>query len=365
VKQLVSMHPGSLYARLGPAHWKVLTASLLGKHVWKLGIASTCGLAMAMVSPVAGADVLSLQAGTTTEVTSYQATCVNDLEQAPNEGPDGDHEAACYAANGVQGMGIDLGAGRPLSGHTVEATGLTQLIVQFQVDTQPGAPDASTLPVLIAVPVRWEGTLFNDNARPRIDVLERLDSFAEVNGKLWLAESVAGDPTQAGPPVASTRFMGAYHGGIAGCLSLPSHDEEVDAALMAAKCAVDLDNKEAGEATVFLSAMIQTGKVYDLVLELDGHVHTPYNQFVFPGGVLVTSHPSIHFRTNIFQAVGGDAFGLFWTAPGSITIGTDPQQYAQDAQNLQHQIARLRRQVWELYRELSERHDEDKEHHRR
>jgi hypothetical protein len=364
VKQLVSMHPGSLYARLGPAHWKVLTASLLGKHVWKLGIASTCGFAMAMVSPVAGADVLSLQAGTTTAITSYQATCVNDLEQAPNEGPDGAHEAACYAANGVQGMGIDLGSGRPIFGHTVEATGLTQLIVQFQVDTQPDAPDASTLPVMIAVPVRWEGTLFNDNAKPRIAVLEALNSFAEVNGKLWLAESVAGDPTQAGPPIASNRFLGAYHSGILGCLSLPA--TEVDAAIMTAKCVVDLDKREGGEGTVYLSALIQTGKTYDLVLELDGHVHTSDNSLYEPGvGSITTSHPSIHFRTNIFQAVGGDAFGLFWTAPGSITIGTDFQQNAQDIQNLRHQIARLRREVWELHRELSERHDEDKEHHRR
>jgi hypothetical protein len=303
------------------------------KSLGKLGLLVLGGfVALSGLFPARlSAQMLYLQAGTTTTITNDQATCeheVANLGDPPTGGP-----APTEAESGCSGgqLTMDLVSGNPenpFNNSTINLTAYSQLIVQFQVDTQPNAPDVSVLPVQISVPVTWEGTLFNSNVIPITGPLAPAAAYSDVNGELFLAVGQLGNPRYVGTTLASNNFMGSYHGGILGCLTVPK--TKVQAAVMAAKCAVDINRKEQGNGTVYLSGMIQTGQIYDLVLQLEGDIYTLGNYFEVAG---------IYFQDNRF---GQDPFGLSWAGPMKITIGTDYQNRIGDFQN---QIDELRSQL--------------------
>ena len=283
------------------------------------------------------AQALHLKAGTTTKITSDQATCeheVSNLADPPTGGLN-----PTVAESGCEGgrLTLDLDSGLPFNvfgNATIEFNAHSQLVVQFQVDTQPGAPDVSFLPVQITIPVTWKGTLNNNNLVPNSGPLAPAAAFSDINGELFLALGQPGDPRFVGTTLASNNFMGASHGGILGCISLPK--TAVQAALLVAKCARDVSKREEGNGTIYLSGIIQTGQTYDLVLQLQGDIFTQGNY---------NEQDGVNFQDDKF---GTDPFGLFWTDAMTITIGTDFQSRIAGLQNeivdLQNQLSQLRQE---------------------
>lgn len=279
------------------------------------------------------AQVLHLQGGTTT-VNSAQATC--DDAVLPTSNPSILMGAGCSAGRLTMVLQGDL-----FSNHTVDVAAYSRLVVQFQVDTQPGAPDVSFLPVVITVPVTWKGTIGDSNLVP-LDFGASLSSFADVNGQLYLATGQAGIPQNIGPTVAVNNFLAATHTGVSGCLTVPK--TAVQAAFVIAKCGADGLKKEQGNGTIYISGLIQTGQTYDAVVELDGHVfgHGSAVNGCTPAGCGV-----VDFQRTLFGDPDPTA-GLFWSGPMTITIGTDFQSRITGLQkeigDLQNQLGQLRQE---------------------
>jgi len=288
------------------------------------------------------AQVLHLQPGTTT-VASGQATCEHEvlISQAAM-GLGSAMESGC--TGGVLTMKLKSGAPILPNINGVNVSAFSQLIVQFQVDTQPGAPDVSTLPVLISLPVTWKGTLFNDGVIPPVGPLDPLAAHADVNGKLYLALGQSGAPGNVGTTISAINFMGAAHGGITGCLSVPKG--AISGALMIGKCVIDAFKKEQGNGIFYISGEIRTGQTYDVVLELDGDIFTLCAAAA--GCIPRDGEPAVNFETEPVTDKADSSFGLTWTDVMTITVGTDFQSRIAGLQNeivdLQNQLNQLRQE---------------------
>jgi len=288
-------------------------------------------IALSLFPARLSAQVLHLQAGTTT-VDSAQATC--DQAVLPTSNPGILMVVGCSA--GRLTMVLQGNLSPSFSTHTVDASAYSRLVVQFQVDTQPGAPDVSFVPVVITVPVSWKGILGDSSLVPP-DFGASVDSFADVNGQLYLATGQAGIPQNVGPTVATNNFLAATHSGVAGCLTVPK--TAVAAALMIGKCGADGLKKEQGNGTIYIAGLIQTGQTYDAVVELDGHV------FGHGGGVngcTAAGCGVVDFQRTLFGDPDPSA-GLFWSGSMTITIGTD----------FQSRIAGLQKEIGDLQNQLN------------
>ena len=281
------------------------------------------------------AQELHLQAGTTTSVNSTQASCQDGVLPTPYPG-----EKVVTGCSGNQ-LTMFLITGNPIPAHRVDGSAFSRLIVQFQVDTQPGAPDVSVLPVVITLPVTWKGTLADSSPIPPNGPFGSLGSYADVNGHFYVATGQPGNPPNIGTTIAANDFMAATHGGITGCLTVPKGP--VSGALMLGKCVLDAYKKEQGTGTIQLSGVIRTGQTYDVVLELDGRIFS-----ALAGGVLGSPDASaVNFNELPFGGID-PSLGLFWTDPMTITIGTDFQSRIAGLQNeivdLQNQLSQLRQE---------------------
>src|SRR5579859_5343102 len=251
------------------------------------------------------AQVLHLQSGTTT-VGSSQASC--DQAVLPTPDPGGTMDTGC--SDGKLTMVLSTALGTTPLPRKVSGSAYSRLIIQFQVDTQPGAPDVSVLPVVITLPVTWKGSLEDGDLVPLTGPSSGLGSFADVNGQLYLATGQAGNLQAVGPTIATNNFMAATHTGVAGCLSVPK--TAVSAALMVGECAAGVLKKEQGNGTIYLSGMIQTGQTYDVVLELEGSVFAASSGGVLGGSP--TGDGLVDFRDDFFGKIDPSR-GLIWTDP--------------------------------------------------
>lgn len=276
------------------------------------------------------AQELYLSAGTTATVDSSQATCVHAIS-APNPPSKGVTDSGC-SGNAIT---MYLFSGSPVVPQTVHVLATSELDVQFQVDTQSGAPGPSVLPVLIAVPVSWKGGLDNDSLIPPSNVLASAGAYVNVNASLRLLQGQAGNPgASQDQEVNSNRFMGSTNAGISGCFtSVPG--DLISAALMLANCTVGIFQRNQGNGTIYVSGLIQTGQTYEVRLELDGEIYT-----LAAGGAppLHVGNPLLNFEDNPLTGQPDSSFGLAWTGPMTITIGTDFQSRIADLQNQINQL---------------------------
>jgi len=282
--------------------------------------------------PSLHAQELILVDGTTTLVAKGDAACVKELT-VTDDTPFTAKEQNCSNNRAT----VLLDTGLSVLPKKVDITASTRFVKQFHVELVPGAPKSSFLPVLIAVPVAWVGGLINDNVDPPLGPLARVVGHADVNMFLRLTEGTSGSPETRGITVQESLFNGSSNAGLGGCLTIPA--SEVDAAVMAANCALAIVNRNEGSGNAYLSAVVETGKTYNIEIELLADVFSPNTAPVGP----LLAHPLANFDQNL---VTGDPFGLTWTDSMSITVGTDAQSLIQGLQNeitlLQQQLRQLR-----------------------
>ncbi|HET8922361.1 MAG TPA: hypothetical protein VFN26_05115 [Candidatus Acidoferrum sp.] len=299
-------------------------------------------IALGLLPARLSAQELTLTAGTTTLVAKGDAVCVNDLRV-------GSDTHATTKSQGCSGnrATVNLNAGITLLPMMVDLTASTRFVKQFHVAAVQGAPKNSFLPILIAVPVKWRGGIFNDNALPNPLALPGLVGFANVNMFLRLTEGTPGNPAARGTGVSETRFMGASHGGIVGCLDIPA--TEVTAAKMLATCALAVFQRDDGSGTIYLSAVVESGKTYNIELELLVDVYSPDTAPPLSGPPDL-AHPHANFEHDLDPLDSDpDPFGLTWNDSMSITVGTDFQS---NIQALQDEITQLRADLNTLRQEF-------------
>ena len=297
-------------------------------------------IAFSLLPARLSAQELTLTSGTTTTVAPGDAACVTDLRV----GSDTDKSLKQQGCSGNRAT-VFLDTGQTFLPMKVDLTASTRFVKQFHVAAVQGAPKSSFLPVLITIPVEWKGGLQNDNLVPAVGPLAGVAGFTSANMFVRLFEGTPGNPAVRGTEVSKTRFMGASHAGATGCLSVPQ--TEVQAAKMLATCALALFQHDEGSGTIYLSAIVETSKTYNIELELLVDVFSP-NTAATPPPPLppVESHPSANFEQEPFTSA---PFGLTWTDSMSITVGTDFQS---NIQALQDEITQLRADLNTLRQEF-------------
>lgn len=271
------------------------------------------------------AQELTLTSGTTTLVAAGDAACVTQVTVRNNNNQGVVGRQGCPGNRAITFLSTGT-----LVPNTVDLTASTRFVKQFHVAAVQGAPKSSFLPVLIAVPVSWQGVLNNDSVIPPVGPLQSVGANVDVNMFLRLTQGTPTDPARA--TVTENRFNAASNAGISGCLSIPTDGPA--AVALAATCvgALLVAQTSQGTATVYLSTIVETGKTYNIELELLTDL------FSFNTSTIL--HPSGHPEANFEQnQVTSAPFGLTWTDPMSITVGTDFQS---TIQALQDEITQLR-----------------------
>jgi hypothetical protein len=269
--------------------------------------------------PVAAAEQV-LDAGAVHVVPASAATCFTKINIV-NPGPSGMNTIASCDGGRLR---LNLSTGESILPNIVDVSANSRFVTQFRVPAATdagGAPAPSFLPVSITLNVDWDGRLFNDNFIPG-----GFFAWANVNMYVRLREGDAANPASQGRILKEFRFNGASHGGVAGCLSMPS--SAVGVAESIVKCTVGVLERNSGSQQVAVEGVIETGRTYDLEVDVDAVIHSANVQADTPASA--GAHPLIDFQT-------GDR-GL---KPGDITIdlGSDPQAGLGD---LQRQIDKLR-----------------------
>jgi hypothetical protein len=284
------------------------------------------------------AQELTLTSGTTTLVAAGDAACVNQVMVNNNNNKGVVGRQRCSGSRAITFLTANTDFP-----NKVDLTTSTRFVKQFHVAAVQGAPKNSFLPVFIAVPVKWKGALFNDSAVPA-GPLEDAGAHVDVNMFLRLTEGTSANPEARGSTVRETRFMGASHAGISGCLTVPTTD--VKAGMMLATCLLAVQQRDQGSGTIYLSAIVETGRTYNIELELLTDLFS-FNTGILAGlGGTLGGHPVGNFEQGLATS---DPFGLTWDGAMSITVGTDFQS---DIQALQDEITQLRADLNNLKQEF-------------
>ncbi|HEX4825363.1 MAG TPA: hypothetical protein VFV19_13755 [Candidatus Polarisedimenticolaceae bacterium] len=255
-------------------------------------------------------------------VPAAAASCFTAIN-IPNSVPSGGIRLTTAKASCDGGrLRVELDSGESTLPKPVDATATARFVTEFRVPAVAGATAPSFVPVTVTVPVSWAGLLFNDNLVPG-------SFFAWANDNMYvrLREGDAAHPDTQGAILHDFRFSGASHGGISKCLTVPT--SLVSVATTSVKCAIAALSQESGSQTVTLNGVIETGKTYDIEVDIDGEIHTDDAEINLPGLPPAGAHPLVDFMV---KQVGFDEPGV---VPGDITfnIGTDFQRNLADLQN--------------------------------
>src|SRR5690349_3424674 len=204
--------------------------------------------------------------------------------------------------NLITGEGLN-----PFTIDRVDLTATARFVKQFHVQAVQGAPTTSFVPILIAVPVMWRGLLSNDSVVPALGPLDSVGAHIDVNMFLRITQGTPADPART--TVTENRFNTASHAGIAGCLAIPE-DSVASAATIAGTCALAVLQINAGSGTVYLSGIVETGKTYNIELELRSDLFS-LNAGILRVGAL-GGHAIGDFAVNV---INNNPFGLIWMSP--------------------------------------------------
>jgi len=281
----------------------------------------------ALVSPIPAAALTVLDSGQSYTITPPQTECLTIEVQDPAKGfavPDF-AAAECNAATGF----ADVKASDKLIPYTVDAVASSVFLFQFWVQDVGGAMGPSQVPIHVRVPVEWAAYLFNDHVLDSSNNhFSRDPNGGNAGLDIILQLRQDPDPNAAtggsrGTIIEKASILGARHGGIAGCLSVPTDPAGV--ASMAISCLLTVGQSLEGNSFASLSAVVEVGRTYNLELLVTARAHSG------PENPIDSASASTHSLLN--------PDGLRWSQM-VVTVGTDP---AMLIAGLQNQIDELRK----------------------
>jgi hypothetical protein len=164
-----------------------------------------------------------------------------------------------------------------------------------------------------------------------------------VSSYLQLREGNA-DPAVLGELVSQQHFQGAAHGGIGHCLTIPT--DALSAATTMGGCALASIKYDDGAAIAELTAVVRTGRVYNVELVHRAKLASTADS---PAFLVFTNFSGTRLQVDTEAGDNRDIFlgdrGLFWTGSAVLTIGLDPEAVVAD---LQDQIRDLEEEVQQL-----------------
>jgi len=275
----------------------------------------------ALYGAAPAAAQMVLDSGRTHVVTPAQTECLEievispEIELLPVA------IATCNTATGT----ADVEAWDGGSTRDVDAVASSVFQLFFRVEDAGNANGPSQVPIHVRVPTEWAVRLFNDHVTEfggsaSMDILLQLRQDPELfpGGKRGVA-------------IERTTILGATHGGILGCLSLPT--DPASLVSTAISCTLATYQRLRGNSLASLNAVVETGRTYNLELSITGRIHS---------GPLTTHQAEA--SSNVVPV----APGLKWSQM-VVTIGTDP---AALVAGLEEKIAGLQEQIDDLRGDL-------------
>lgn len=266
----------------------------------------------ALFSPIPASAQMVLDPGQSHIVTPSQTECLRIEDISPAKGTWATVEADCDTATGI----LDVSTSLAGNGTAVETLASSVFRFPFRVEDVGGAIGPSNVPIHVVVPTEWAARLLNDHAF-QFQGHASIDIFLQL---LQDADPVPGG--YRGRVIERTTILGATHGGVAGCLAIPT--DPAGAISMAISCALTLSQRLRGKTLATLNAVVEAGRTYSIELQLVARVRNNGTPVYVAEASTYVAAPS--------------APGLKWEQM-VITVGTDPAVLVAD---LQKQIDKLR-----------------------
>jgi hypothetical protein len=255
-------------------------------------------LALVWSRPVT-AEELVLDPGKEHVISPSQTTCFTETNADP-EGTNAQVDARCSGADGT--ADVEVVASRVLKKGNFSAT--AAFFVNFKVrQAKEGEAHRSFVPLNVYLPLAYAARLRNDAA---------FGAVADLQISLALRSS--------GRDHGKVPVLTARHGGLGECLTVPTTKIEIAEALV--KCALGVQQIfDVTETGISLSAVVETGRPYELELRMEGSIAKGLGLATF---LAVRSGRCDWSKPNCFPPDEPESTpGLYWRDM-LITIGTDP-----------------------------------------
>lgn len=258
-----------------------------------------------------------LEAGKRHVVSPTDTECLEIEIVEPENAPLPTAVAECDTATGVADVAADDG----LSFRNVRVVASSAFQFVFSVSDEGSGGAPSFVPINVVVPTQWAARLINGHFI-ELQGNASLDIFVQLRQDPDPDANMGGE---RGKVLVREPIVGASHGGVSGCLTLPT--DPVSISLAAIGCLASFVQRVQGGGNVSLDAVVEVGRGYNLELVMtaraESNLTTPQN----PARVTARSFPVVPDRP-----------GLKWTEM-IVTIGTDPAALVAE---LQEQIDQLR-----------------------
>jgi hypothetical protein len=212
------------------------------------------------------AEVVDLAAGAVHTVTPADTECV------ASSFDDGNPNTLCPIRSGaICEPGGEAGLDVITCVTLLEAEGSAHAQYQFWFRVKPAASGGtaasaapSFVPIQIFAPdVLWDLKLLNGS-------LSESAGVATATYFLRLRSNPSNDAASPGTVVTQTPILLATHGGISGCLSVPTGIDDV--VNLAISCVLASNQIQQGGASPSLSAIVEVGRAYSVELAMDLHL---------------------------------------------------------------------------------------------
>lgn len=291
----------------------------MSRITFNMGRAATDGclavvgamLWLALFAPTPASAQMVLDPGQSHVITPAQTNCLQPIESViSSDTAIATAQADCDTATGEADVDTKVVG----NGNSVEAIAASVFQFPFVIMDVGGGTGPSRVPIHVAASTEWATRLLNDHAFA-------LQGHASMDILLQLRE----DPVPGGSRgrvIERTTILGATHGGISGCLSIPT--DPAGAVSMAISCALTLAQRLRGSTLATLSAVVEVGKTYSIELQIVARASD-----IGTVGYVAESSSDV---------IAPQAPGLKWERM-VINVGTDPNVVVAD---LQRQIDELR-----------------------
>jgi len=203
--------------------------------------------------PVAAYAQEVLDSGARHDLVPSDFDCVADFTDPAPGTSAASADCENSSAEGVANVDVRTAVPGTFAAREVDARSAFEFT--FRVASVVGATTESFVPIHVEVPINWAGFLFND-------ALSAGFGSAEINMALKLV-----DRDDLNSTVEQKVFLTASHNGVQGCVTVPT--SKIAAGVMVVKCALLTGNRFQGGGSVSLSAVVEVGRTYGIVLEVE------------------------------------------------------------------------------------------------
>ena len=229
------------------------------------GLTQTLGLAAATllaglvaVTPLAAVTVFT--DGSSNTVHSSQTEC-DTIKVKSKDLPQLDVKATCSRSKGEAFVKAEYDSFYAV--RTGRAHAISRFSFPFAIEKHPEVGEKSFVPIHVELPVTWVNRLWNNDTSGQFN-----SAWSSITLRLW-RDPIGAANGRGTRVVAKVEILNAAHRGNM-CLTIPTGSTDV--ALMALDCLLGLSQSLNGKSLATLNAVVETGRDYNLELQVRADV---------------------------------------------------------------------------------------------